>query len=303
MTISALVIGYGSIGQRHVKILKNKLKIKDITISTKKKLNGFNTIGSLYNLKKKPSYVIIASPTIKHFEQLKIVEKNFKGVSVLVEKPLFDSYKKLKVKNNKVFVGYNLRFHPILKYIKKNIKNKKIFDIKIICNSYLPDWRTNISYKKSSSAKRNMGGGVVLDLSHELDFVRWLFGDINIKFVQRGKFSNLLINTDDLLKLYGTIGKINISIDLNYYSKIKRRTISIDGKNFSIFADLFKNELEIKTNKKSLIKKFGNLRVDDTYLQQHKAILSKNLKDVCNYSFALGTMKLIKSIQNWKKSS
>ena len=300
MTISALVVSYGSIGQRHAKILNTKFKIKDLTVCTKKKLSKFNTIKSLYDLKKKPTYIVIASPTSKHFEQLKYIEKKFKNIQILVEKPLFNKYKKLNIRNNKIFVGYNLRFHPIIKYIQKTIKRKKIIDIKITCNSYLPEWRPNQFYKNSSSASKSLGGGVILDLSHELDLVRWLFGEVSIKFILKGKYSNLLIDTEDLLKLYGKIGKTNLSIDLNYFSRIKKRTIAIDGKNFSIFADLINNKIELKSKRSSFIKNFYNFKVNDTYIQQHKAIFSKNMKIVCNYDFAKNTMKLIDKIKKWK---
>jgi len=300
MTISALVVSYGSIGRKHVKILKTKFGIKDLTVCTKKRISKFNTIKKLRGLKKKPSYIVIASPTSKHFKQLKFIEKKFKNIKILVEKPLFDKYRKLNVRKNKIFVGYNLRFHPIIKYLKKYIKGKKILDIKITCNSYLPDWRPDEFYKKSSSASKSLGGGVILDLSHELDLVRWLFGEITIKFIQKGKFSNLLINTEDLLKLYGKIGKTNLSIDLNYFSRIKKRTIVIDGKNFSIFADLINNKLELKSKESSFTKKFYNFKFDDTYIQQHKAILSKNMNIVCDYNFAKNTMKLIDKIKKWK---
>ena len=300
MTISALVVSYGSIGRKHAKILKTKFGIKDLTVCTKKRISKFNTIKKLHGLKKKPSYIVIASPTSKHFKQLKFIEKKFKKIKILVEKPLFDKYRKLNVRKNKIFVGYNLRFHPIIKYIKKHTKGKKILDIKITCNSYLPDWRPDAFYKKSSSASKSLGGGVILDLSHELDLVRWLFGEITIKFIQKGKFSNLLINTEDLLKLYGKIGKTNLSIDLNYFSRIKKRTIVIDGKNFSIFADLINNKLELKSKESSFTKKFYNFKFDDTYIQQHKAILSKNMNIVCDYNFAKNTMKLIDKIKKWK---
>ena len=180
MLNSALIIGYGSIGRRHARILKNKIKIKEVTICTRQKINGFKTLRNLSDLKTKPSYIVIASPTSEHFKQLKYVEKNFKNIPVLVEKPLFKKNKKFSIKNNKIFVGYNLRFHPIIKYLKKNIRKKEIIDIKVYCNSYLPDWRKNLSYEKSSSAYKRLGGGVILDLGHELDLIRWLFGEITI---------------------------------------------------------------------------------------------------------------------------
>ena len=180
------------------------------------------------------------------------------------------------------------------------MENKILFNISVFCGSYLPDWRPGRDYRKTSSACANSGGGVLLDLSHELDLVRWIFGEPNIKFVKTGKFSNLSINTEDLLKLYGKIGKTNLSIDLNYYSKINKRTIFIDGKDFSMFADLVNNKIEIKNKKNYLTKKFSNFKMENTYFDQHKSIFSKKNQNICTYSFALKTMKLIDKIKNWE---
>jgi len=300
MNSSVLIIGYGSIGKRHAKILRNRFKFKNIIIFTKQKLKNFKTINKLSDVKKlDPFYIVIASVTSLHFKHLKYIEKNFSNKKILIEKPIFEKYKKLKIKKNKVFVGYNLRFNRAINFVKNFIVNKKVIDIKILCNSYLPNWRKNINYKKSSSASKSLGGGVILDLSHELDYARYLFGDILVKFIVKGKFSNLSINTEDLLKLYGKIGKANLSIDLNYYSKIEKRTLTIDGMNFSIFVDLKKNYLEVKKNNSCYVKKFSNT-ADDTYISQHKEILMEKPSHACNYRFALDTMKLIDKIKSVK---
>ena len=97
-----MILGYGSIGQRHAKILKKKFNINNITIFTKQKIAEFKTISSLQEIKKlNPNYIIICSSTSKHFRHLKFVEKNFKNKIVLIEKPIFDKYRKLKIKKIK----------------------------------------------------------------------------------------------------------------------------------------------------------------------------------------------------------
>lgn len=298
MNLNVLILGFGSIGRRHAFLLRKKFKIQNIFIYTKQKINKYKSINSFKDLKTiNPNYIIIASPTKFHFNQLKYVEKTFSKINILVEKPLFDRNKTLQIRKNKVFVGYNLRFHPIIKYIKKNLKKKKIIDIKIFSNSFLPNWRKNINYKKSSSAKKNLGGGVTLDLSHEIDLARWLFGEISPKYVLKGKFSKLSINTDDLLKLYGKINKANLSLDLNYYSRIPIRKIIIDEVNSTIHANLIKNILQIKTKNSNKIIKFSKFKINDTYVEQHKAILSNKTKSLCDYNFAKKTMKLIDRIK------
>ena len=114
---------------------------------------------------------------------------------------------KFNIKKNTFYVGYNLRFNPIINFLKKKIKSKKIWNVNLFCGSYLPGWRSNIDYKKSSSAKKGLGGGVLLDLSHELDYLQWLFGNITIQYCKSKKLSNLNINTDDFLNLVGKTKK------------------------------------------------------------------------------------------------
>lgn len=114
-----LVIGYGSIGQRHKRILES-LDAK-VDIVTKQKLSDKTTFKSLKSVKnlKKYDYFIIASETTKHFQQLKYLDSKVKNKKIFCEKPLFETDKKLDIKNNKVYVGYVLRFHPLLQKLKK----------------------------------------------------------------------------------------------------------------------------------------------------------------------------------------
>ena len=79
----------------------------------------------------------------------------------------------------------------------KKIRYKKIWSVNIFCGAYLPCWINNIHYSKSSSAKKKLGGGVLLDLSHELDYIQWLFGKMEIEYCKSKKLSNLNIETDD----------------------------------------------------------------------------------------------------------
>ena len=83
-----------------------------------------------------------------------VIEKNFVNKSVLIEKPLFEKIKNIKKKlNNFYSIGYNLRYHPVLIFLKKNVENKRVFNVKINSSSYLPEWR-KIDYVKSVSSKK-----------------------------------------------------------------------------------------------------------------------------------------------------
>ena len=142
-----LIIGYGSIGERHAKILSKFKEVSKIYVLTSRTCKKFNKIQDIKKIKNiNPDYIVISSRTNDHYKHLSFIENNFKNKVVLVEKPLFETYKKLKVFKNKVFVGYNLMYHPILIFIKNFVKNKKIFSININCQSHLPNWRKKIDY-------------------------------------------------------------------------------------------------------------------------------------------------------------
>ena len=135
MKKKVLIIGFGSIGQRHASILKNFKMVSDIYIFSRSnskilkninKLSQIKKINKLSQIKKiNPDYIIISSRTSDHFKHLKYIEKNLSNKIVLIEKPLFNKLKKFSIFKNKVFVGYNLRQHPVVRFIKYFIAKKK----------------------------------------------------------------------------------------------------------------------------------------------------------------------------------
>ena len=120
MNKSVLISGYGSIGRRHTNILSKIVNKKNITILTKQKLPNYRTIKTLEALNGiTPHYIVISNPTSDHINKVRFIEKNFKNKLVLVEKPLFSKSRKVKIKKNKYYVGYHLRFNPIINFLKK----------------------------------------------------------------------------------------------------------------------------------------------------------------------------------------
>ena len=298
--IKVLIIGLGSIGYRHYRILKKNKKIKDIKVISKRKLEFIKKIdfnkSSLLNYN--PDYIIISTETSNHFSNLKKVNSILKNKIILVEKPLFHkSRKKIKLRN-KVFVGFNMRFKPLLQFMKQKIKNDRddnLLSAHVFCGSYLPDWRTNIHYTKSSSASKKSGGGVNNDLSHEVDNISWLFGDINTKFSILEKKSNLKISSDDTYILFGQLKnskKSTVNISLNYYSKIPHRYYILDFEKKTIHADFINNNIFIKyLNGKTLKKSFKNFSRNFSYIKMHDAVINKSFQNLCSYSQGLKYIK------------
>jgi len=298
--MNALVIGYGSIGARHAKIIYQMDKFEDLTVLSSQKDLPYKTITKLNEIiNLNPDYIVIASSTSLHFKHLKFLEENFSSKSILVEKPLFNKMNKLEINNNNVFIGYNLRFHPIIKKIKEMCKGRELWTINIFCGSYLPDWRPGRDYRKTSSAKKYSGGGVALDLSHELDYTQWFCGNISPLHVLNGKISNLEIDSDDYLMFTGlSSGGAKINIGLNYFTRKPVRKIIIDGKSVSIQADLIANKMHISLDDDINDLSFEEFDRDFTYSAQHRAIINGNYLDICSYSEGLKTMKLIDFIKS-----
>jgi len=296
-----LIIGYGSIGKRHANILSKNNKITEIKIFSKQKIKNFTTINRLNEIKKfNPQYVIIANETNLHIKKLIFLENNFKNISILIEKPLFSKFIDYKIKNNKVFVGYNLRFHPFIQLIKKLVFKKKIWSLSITCGSYLPNWRKGREYQKSYSANKK-SGGVLLDLSHEIDYIKWIFGNFKPLYAIYKKISNLKINSYDYLNLIAEgKNKLNIQLNLNYFFKNPMRQILIDGKNLSINADLISNTMYVY--KKNNFKKYllNNFDVNIMYENQHKEIIDNKIMNICKYNEGKEIMKVIDTISKIK---
>tara|TARA_B100000029_G_scaffold516583_1_gene631434 strand:- start:104 stop:1015 length:912 start_codon:yes stop_codon:yes gene_type:complete len=299
MSISALVIGYGSIGKRHVEILVKRNIVSTIAILSGQKNLPYKTISSLDEISSlNPDYIVIASPTNKHFIQLKYIEENFKEKKILVEKPIFHSIFDFKIQSNEVYVGYNLRFHPILNKIKAVCDGRDIWNINVFCGSYLPDWRPDQDYRNSYSAKKESGGGVLLDLSHELDYIQWLVGPLGIDYFLNKKISNLEITSEDF---FSFIGKSEygsyVNISLNYFTRKPIRRIIIDGVGISIQGDLIENNLNIVEDGRESNFSWKDYNINDTYEAQHQAVIDGDLKSICTLKEGLLINNLINKIQ------
>ena len=296
-----LLIGFGSIGKRHYEVLNEFFNVNSIDIVTKQTLDDkvtYKSLDIIENLNQY-DYFIIASETNKHYEQLKYLEDNVKNKLIFCEKPLFDTYKEFNIINNKVYVGYVLRFHPLLLKLKELVKAETIININAKCGQYLPTWRPGTDYTKSYSASKKQGGGVLLDLSHEIDYVQWFVGNITDIKSYQVKVSDLNIDSDDLTTFIGRSHNgaiVNISID--YISKITHRSLHIDTIDNSYILDFINNILSKKDkNGKEKIFNNSSLGRNDMFTDMHKSILNhENI--ITSYKQAQDIMKTIITIQD-----
>ena len=302
--MKVLLIGFGSIGKRHYEVLIRLLQIQSIDLVTKQNIEDklcYKSLETVDNISQY-DYFVIASETNKHFEQLKFLEENVENKLIFCEKPLFQSNQNLEIKSNKIFIGYVLRFHPLLEKLKEFVRNEKIIIANAKCGQYLPSWRPNTDYKSCYSAKKEEGGGVLLDLSHEIDYIQWLCGQINETKSYQVKISDLKINSDDLTMLIGKTDKdvlVNISID--YISKSTHRKLFVETFEHTYELDFISNKL-VKKNKTGLeeIYSFSNLERNTMFEKMHLDIL-KEQKSMCTFKEALEVMDTISTIQEQNK--
>lgn len=284
--MNVLIIGYGSIGKKHFDILSSFKKIKNIHIVTKQNIEdieSFNHINDIEDLNYY-DYFIISNETHKHLKTLKDIDKNTTDKIILVEKPLFKEYNKY-IPNNKVVVAYNLRFHPIIQYLKKYT----FIYFNAIVGQNLVQWRER-DYQDNYSSKKDKGGGVLRDLSHEIDYIQYINNDItNIKAIVNKK-SDLDIDTEDIAIAFGETDSTIFNFSLDYISQIPFRQIIAHTKDKTFICDLIKNTINGK--------KLKNIDSDYTYKKMHKSILKNQFHKVCSYKEGLKTMKIIRDIEN-----
>ena len=249
-----LIIGCGSIGERHIRNLRN-LSVDNIlacdTNSDRLYLmkEKYNT--EIYKdldeaLKKKPDAVLVCTPPNLHIPiALKAVEHN---AHIFIEKPISHNLEKVddfltKADRKKliVLVGYNLRFHPGIQLIKKMIDEKvigRVLSARAEVGQYLPDWRPSQDYRQSYTGKNDMGGGIILDGSHEIDYIRWLLGDITEVSCFADKVSDLDVDVEDTAEILLKFkNNIIAEIHLDFVQRAYSRNCKIIGEEGTLIWD------------------------------------------------------------------
>lgn len=209
---TALVVGGGSIGQRHLKNLASlgagRLIAVDPDATRRDAVErlGAKAYADLDDgLAEKPEIAVIATPPARHADAL--IAAVEAGAHVLVEKPLEATREAAERARDAarrhdrvVWVGYQFRFHPAVRRLRELVASGAIGTpllLRAEVGQYLPDWRPQQDYRASYNASRELGGGIILDASHEIDYARLLVGEITGVSAMAGKLSALDIEVED----------------------------------------------------------------------------------------------------------
>jgi predicted dehydrogenase len=283
-----LVAGCGSIGRRHMRNLLAspgvEVYAQDTSAAARKTVSSeFGlTVYEKFDdgLSIEPDAVIIATPTNSHVElALKAVAAN---CSIFIEKPLSNELAAVpalisEAKRRKIvaLVGCNMRFHPGVRKVKELLEDAaigKVLYADIESGSYLPSWRPTVDHRTIYSSSKAMGGGVILDIIHEIDYALWMLGEVGSVACMAGTLSNLEIETEDTADLLlqfrsGVIGHIH----LDYFQRVYSRRCKLAGENGVINWDFTAGQVgfyNASTGSWSYYKQPDNYEINQMYIDE-----------------------------------
>lgn len=278
------VIGLGNISTRHRKNVKQlypnaeviavsssgKLSQQPISDADKVFLDIEDAIAA------KPDMAIVASPATMHAKHAINFIKA--GIPVLIEKPLTASVTEAqniietaKQYSVAVSVGYCLRYMPVIQALKDIIHTGsmgKIYNVYCETGQYLPDWRPTKNHRYSVSASKFLGGGALLELSHEIDYLHYIFGDLKPVAAILRSSEELELEVEDLVDILAlTSDNSVVNIHLDFLQKTPRRIIRIITENGSIDCDLIDNSLKMnKRGEEYIVYKDDDFNRNQMYL-------------------------------------
>ncbi len=244
-----LIVGLGSIGRRHLAVareLEPKIEVMALrrAESAADDCTVFTSLEEALNAA--PDAVIVANPAPMHVATAQAFVDA--GKHVLIEKPLADRLDGIdellessRRRGTVLQVGYCLRFHPSLIALKRAVAEGRIgrvLSLRAEAGHYLPDWRSGADYRTGVSARRDLGGGVLLELSHETDLARWLAGQVCLVTSRCGRLGDLEIDTEDYadLLLDFTSGAC-ANIHLNMVQRNRSRSCTLTGEDGTLHWD------------------------------------------------------------------
>ena len=264
----AVVIGLGNIALRHRRNLKLLFpEILIISVPSSGKFENQNvefadqiTLSLDEAIREGVDMAIVASPA--SFHALHAKSLLLAKVPTLIEKPVTgnsqDAYELIKTQQKTLApaaVGYCLRFMPSSIKIKELLDQKLIgciYNASVNVGQYLPDWRPLKDYQNSVSAKADLGGGALLELSHEIDYIQWLLGSMKVHYAQLRSSSELNLEVEELvdLVLVSDAGTV-CNIHLDFLQKKVSRVCSFIGEKGRLDWNLKSNTIMLHTGEGS----------------------------------------------------
>ncbi|MGB1307439.1 MAG: Gfo/Idh/MocA family protein [Oceanihabitans sp.] len=308
------IIGLGSIGWTHINAL-HELGVTSIyalrTNKGAKVIDDLKGVKQLFNLEEflalNLNGIIISNPTALHVET--ILSLNALNIPLFVEKPIASETKELEqlthFNKNLIKVGYCLRYHPIIKKVKSLLNNNligNIFHSRIQVGQYLPSWHPYTDYRKEYFSRKELGGGALRTLSHELDLLVFFLNEPEKVYSLTGKISDLEIDVDDYSIIIAKYKTMVSRVELDFFSLNTYRNGSFYGDNGEIHYDAIKKTITItyRDNNKpeEIINTFKETNMYVEQMQDFLNTINGKPSQLCTYKEAVSVMNIIEESEN-----
>ncbi len=309
-----LIIGTGSIANRHHLIARRLFPEAEICAYSESgnRIDGIRMLRSLTEIENfHPQLSVIANKTNKHLDYA-IFLANLNS-HLLLEKPIsmdlngVDELLKVRKRNSiKILVGYNLEYLDAFKIILKLLKEEKvgrILDVQITAGQNLKSWRPNRDYRQTVSAKKADGGGVLRELSHEINYLVNLFGMPSWVFASEAKVSDLEIDVMDIAHVILGMkckrgSEFMATLSLDFVRQDKTRKCIIIGTEGTLEWDILAGTINESTvqGKQNLIFNKTNDSIANTYLREWEDLIeaiSLDREPLASLTIAINTLEVV----------
>lgn len=279
--MKALVIGLGSIARKHIAALRMlDPDVEIVALRSNPSSPEEEGVKNVYTLaeavEEKPDFVIVSTPTACHGDTIETALAI--GVPLFIEKPLIHTLPeaekiacRIEKSGNLNYVACNLRFLECLRFLRERLSDRdmRVNEVNSYCGSWLPGWRPGVDFLTVYSARPELGGGVHIDLIHEIDTLYWLFGTPSAVVRTFRNSSSLGIEAVDYANYCMSYPGFCASVVLNYYRRDYRRTLEIVCEDSTLMVDLARN----------MVLENGNVifessrTIADTYISQMEYFL------------------------------
>lgn len=254
--MKGVVLGLGSIGSRHVRNLLAE-GVRDLTIVRRSCTGnewGLPEADGLDDtLLSGADFAIVCTPTDRHASDLTALSRAA-GLAILCEKPLvqdqagLDAVLRLPWSERICRVAFNMRYHPVVTHALALLESGTLGSVRLArfsVGQYLPDWRPGRNHKDDYSAHWSRGGGVALDLIHEIDLAERLVGPAaRTTSATAARLGDVTVDSEDFARwTYETTDRAQVSVELDYLTRGMVRTFVIAAQEGTLLADLHANRL------------------------------------------------------------
>jgi len=309
-----LIFGLGSIGKRHLRLLRQhwpSLEIGVLRSGHGRDCSELQLTDRIFSdldtaLDWQPSAAVIASPAPFHLEQSLPLARN--GVPLLIEKPIGtgdefpQGWQELLTLSHEltVMVAYVLRLDPCASFVKHQLENQclgELVEADFYCGSWLPIWRPGLDYRQSASARSELGGGVLLELSHELDLAQYLLGQIKVDsaLIQNSGLLELDVEDKAILLCRDSAG-LSVTIRLNSCTQPARRAVTLRGSQGELQWNILDSSVQLSLVERKIDEFKSGITSDERYLLQLEhffACISGLALPLCSVEEALNVLDLV----------